>query len=74
MRKHEGGGGERGQAGQLNETARQVAAQYRRDTMSLDHGRRRAALIELALLVVSGAALFVYYVGLGTELDFTIRR
>ena len=58
------------QPGQLNETARQVAAQYRRDTMSPIMVSGVLRLVELALLVMSGATLFVYYVGLGTDLDW----
>ena len=69
VRKHEGGGVS-GQPGQLNETARQVAAQYRRDTISPIMVSGVLRLVELALLVISGATLFVYYVGLGTELDW----
>jgi Undecaprenyl-phosphate glucose phosphotransferase len=73
VRKHDDDGGNgqpSNQAGQLNETARQVAAQYRRDTMSPIMVSGVLRLVELALLIVSGATLFVYYVGLGTELDW----
>jgi Undecaprenyl-phosphate glucose phosphotransferase len=73
VRKHEGDGGKSqvaGQVGQLNETARQVAAQYRRDTMSPIMVSGVLRLVELALLVISGATLFVNYVGFGTELDW----
>jgi Undecaprenyl-phosphate glucose phosphotransferase len=69
VRKHEGDS-DKNQIGQLNATARQVAAQYRRDTTSPIMVSGVLRFIELALLVVSGAVLFVYYVGLGTELDF----
>ena len=69
VRKHEGDS-DKSQPGQLNETARQVAAQYRRDTMSPVMVSGVLRIVELALLVLSGATLFVYYVGLGTELDW----
>ena len=69
VRKHEGDG-DKSQAGQLNETARQVAAQYRRDTMSPIMVSGVLRIVELALLVISGAILFVHYVGLGTQLDW----
>ena len=69
VRKHEGDG-DKSQPGQLNETARQVAAQYRRDTMSPVMVSGVLRIVELALLVLSGATLFVYYVGLGTDLDW----
>ena len=60
----------RARPGQLNEMARQVAAQYRRDTMSPIMVSGVLRIVELALLVLSGAMLFVYYVGLGTDLDW----
>ena len=68
VRKHEGG--DQSQPGRLNETARQVAAQYRRDTMSPIMVSGVLRLVELVLLVISGATLFTYYVGLGTALDW----
>ena len=68
VRKHEGG--DQSQPGRLNETARQVAAQYRRDTMSPIMVSGVLRLVELVLLIVSGATLFTYYVGLGTALDW----
>ena len=52
VRKHENDG-DKNQAGQLNETARQVAAQYRRDTMSPIMVSGVLRIIELALLVLS---------------------
>ena len=58
VRKHESDG-DRNQAGQLNEMARQVAAQYRRDTMSPIMVSGVLRIVELALLVLSGAILFV---------------
>ena len=68
VRKHEGG--DQSPPGRLNETARQVAAQYRRDTMSPIMVSGVLRLVELVLLVISGATLFTYYVGLGTALDW----
>ncbi len=54
----------------LNGTARQIAAQYRRDTMSPIMVGGVLRIVELAFLVLSGAMLFVDYVGLGTDLDW----
>ena len=56
VRKHEGDKS-KGKAGQLNATARQVASQYRHDTMSPIMVSGVLRLVELALLVVSGAVL-----------------
>lgn len=73
VRKHvddDGNSQASGQAGELNEIAKQVASQYRRDTMSSVMVGGLLRIGELALLIVSGATLFVYYVGVGTELDF----
>ena len=67
VRKHERDNS-RSKPGQLNATARQIASQYRRDTMSPIMVSGVLRLIELALLVVSGAVLFAYYVGLETDL------
>jgi Undecaprenyl-phosphate glucose phosphotransferase len=57
------------EAGDLNETARQIASQYRRDTMSPIMMSGVLRLVELVLLILSGAVLYVNYVGLGTPLD-----
>lgn len=54
----------------LSEIASQVAVQYRRDTMSPVMVSGLLRLAELALLILSGAVLFVNYVGIGTELDW----
>ncbi|RLP22634.1 undecaprenyl-phosphate glucose phosphotransferase [Mesorhizobium sp. YM1C-6-2] len=72
VRKHDGGDKSQAedQAGRLNDTARQVAAQYRRDTMSPIMVSGVLRFVELALLLISGGTLFVYYVGLGTDLDW----
>ena len=69
VRKHESEGQAANQPGRLNETARQVAAQYRRDTMSPIMVSGVLRIVELTLLIVSGALLFINYVGLGTGLD-----
>jgi len=58
------------QPGQLNDTARQVATQYRRDTMSPIMVSGVLRLVEFVLLALSGTILFVTYVGFGTELDW----
>ncbi len=52
----------------LNAAARNIASQYRRDTMSPVMVSGVLRLVELALLVVSGTLLFVHYVGVGTDL------
>ena len=67
VRKHERDNS-KSKSGQLNAAARQIASQYRRDTMSPIMVSGVLRLIELALLVVSGAVLFAYYVGLETDL------
>ena len=56
VRKHDGGDKSQAedQAGRLNDTARQVAAQYRRDTMSPIMVSGVLRFVELALLVISG--------------------
>ena len=48
---------------ELNALARQVAAQYRRDTTSPVMVSGLMRLVELAMLVLSGAWLYVWYVG-----------
>jgi Undecaprenyl-phosphate glucose phosphotransferase len=68
VRKHEGEE-DTSRPGQLNETARQIAAQFRRDTMSPVMVSGILRIVEVALLFASGMALFVIYVGLGTGLD-----
>ena len=57
-------------SGGLKPLAGQVAAQYRRDTMSPVIVSGILRLIELGMLVVSGALLFAIYVGLGTHLSW----
>jgi Undecaprenyl-phosphate glucose phosphotransferase len=66
-RKFDGNLGPKTQGG-LNDIARQVASQYRRDTMSPVIVSGVLRLVELALLFLSGMALYVLYVGVGTEL------
>lgn len=48
---------------QLNNVARQVASQYRHDTMSPVMVSGVLRLVEFAVLVLSGIALYGYYVG-----------
>ncbi|MBA3447476.1 MAG: undecaprenyl-phosphate glucose phosphotransferase [Pseudaminobacter sp.] len=55
-------------ASSLSKIARQVAAQYRRDTMSPVMVSGVMRLVEFALLFVSGVALFAFHVGLTTHL------
>jgi Undecaprenyl-phosphate glucose phosphotransferase len=69
VRKHVGEE-DTSQPGQLNETARQIAAQFRRDTTSPIMVSGILRIVEVALLFASGMALFVIYVGLGTGLDW----
>ena len=57
-----------GEASRLNSMARQIAAQYRRDTMSPVMVSGVLRLIEFALLAVSGLVLFAFHVGTSTEL------
>jgi FlaA1/EpsC-like NDP-sugar epimerase len=52
----------------LNDIARQVASQYRRDTMSPIMVSGMLRLVEFGLLFVSGMALYVFYVGIGPDL------
>jgi Undecaprenyl-phosphate glucose phosphotransferase len=52
----------------LNDIARQVASQYRRDTMSPVMVSGMLRLIEFGVLFLSGMALYVLYVGIGPNL------
>jgi Undecaprenyl-phosphate glucose phosphotransferase len=54
---------------ELNEIARTIATQYRRDTMSPVMVSGVLRLAEFAMLALSGLALFVLYVGTGTNLN-----
>jgi len=54
----------------LNTTARNIASQYRRDTMSPVMVSGVLRLVELALLATSGLLLFIHYVGLNTDLTW----
>jgi len=55
---------------ELNQIARQVAAQYRRDTMSPVMVSGYLRLIEFALLALCGAVMFALYVGFDTHLTW----
>ncbi|WP_315919757.1 undecaprenyl-phosphate glucose phosphotransferase [Mesorhizobium sp. SP-1A] len=52
----------------MNEVARQVAAQYRRDTMSANMVGGVVRLAEFALLFVSGMAVYCFYIGFFTHM------
>ncbi|RCS23095.1 undecaprenyl-phosphate glucose phosphotransferase [Phyllobacterium salinisoli] len=54
----------------LNPTASQVAHQYRRDTISPVMVSGLMRMTEFGLVLVSGLAIFVIYVGLGTHLAY----
>jgi len=54
------------QPAQLNKVAQQVAAQYRRDTMSPVMVSGVMRLVEFALFFFSGVALFIAHVGIAT--------
>ncbi|NUS20306.1 MAG: undecaprenyl-phosphate glucose phosphotransferase [Mesorhizobium sp.] len=55
-------------AGGINDVARQVASQYRRDTMSPIMVSGVLRMVEFALLFLSGLAVYFYYVGFFTYL------
>ena len=57
-----------GEPSRLNSMARQIAAQYRRDTMSPVMVSGVLRLVEFALLAASGLVLFAFHVGTSTEL------
>ena len=67
VRKVDGGDRKR-DTGKLSSVALQVAAQYRRDTMSPVMVSGVLRIFEFVLLLVSGLALFVYHVGIASEL------
>lgn len=67
VRKFDGGDRKR-DTGKLNSMALQVAAQYRRDTMSPIMVSGVLRIFEFVLLLVSGLALFFYHVGIASEL------
>jgi Undecaprenyl-phosphate glucose phosphotransferase len=54
----------------LGKVARQVAAQYRRDTMSPVMVTGGLRLVEFAVLFLSGLAICALYVGAGTDLSW----
>lgn len=54
----------------LNDVARTIASQYRRDTMSPVMVSGVLRLVEFGLLTLTGLALFAIYVGLGTHLNW----
>jgi Undecaprenyl-phosphate glucose phosphotransferase len=60
----------KGAPGELNEIARTIATQYRRDTMSPVMVSGVLRLVEFGLLVLAGFVLFFAYVGVGTHLNW----
>jgi len=54
----------------LNDVARTIASQYRRDTMSPVMVSGVLRLVEFGLLTLTGLALFAIYVGFGTRLNW----
>ena len=63
------GSGPRRQKVDLNETARQIAAQYRGETLSPVMVSGYLRLAEFLLLAITGTTLFFFYVGAGYGLD-----
>lgn len=63
VRKFEDPDADKTSSAGLSELARQVAAQYRSDTMSPVMVIGTLRLIEFSLLFVSGIALYVFYEG-----------
>ncbi|KQZ82059.1 undecaprenyl-phosphate glucose phosphotransferase [Mesorhizobium sp. Root157] len=59
-----------GKPGGLNEVARHVAAQYRRDTMSPVMVSGVLRIVEFAVLFVSGIAVYCFYLGPFTHLPW----
>lgn len=55
---------------ELNDTARMIAAQYQRDTMSPVMVSGVLRLVEFVLLAFSGFVLFALYVGFNTHLNW----
>jgi Undecaprenyl-phosphate glucose phosphotransferase len=70
VRKHDDGTKSGVPTGELNEMARQIAAQYRRDTMSPVMVSGILRLVEFALLTISGLALYAWYVGVQSTMIF----
>ncbi|MBL8581042.1 MAG: undecaprenyl-phosphate glucose phosphotransferase [Rhizobiaceae bacterium] len=68
VRKFEPGAEHAASAPQLGEVARQIATQFRRDSLSPVMVSGILRLVEGALLTVVGLALYVAYVGLHTHL------
>jgi Undecaprenyl-phosphate glucose phosphotransferase len=68
VRKFNDGTDYGGYSATLNEAARQIAAQYRRDTMSPIMASGVLRMVEFALLALSGAVVYSLYVGFSTHL------
>jgi Undecaprenyl-phosphate glucose phosphotransferase len=70
VRAFEDGGDHKGAGPALNDVARTIASQYRRDTMSPVMVSGVLRLVEFGLLTLTGLALFAVYVGFGTRLNW----
>jgi Undecaprenyl-phosphate glucose phosphotransferase len=70
VRAYEDGDDYKGASHALNDVARTIASQYRRDTMSPVMVSGVLRLVEFALLVLSGLVVFAVYVGFGTHLNW----
>ena len=68
VRKFDDGGEARRSGAELGEIARQVASQYRQDTMSPIMVSGMLRLVEFGLLVLAGAISYLHFVGVGTHL------
>jgi Undecaprenyl-phosphate glucose phosphotransferase len=69
VRSHDDGRPRRRSKAELNEMARQIASQYRRETVSPVMVSGYLRLAEFLLLALAGAALFFRWVGPGHGLD-----
>jgi len=70
VRAFDDGADYKGASHALNDVARTIASQYRRDTMSPVMVSGVLRLAEFGLLALSGLLLFAVYVGFGTHLNW----
>ncbi|MGE0279819.1 MAG: undecaprenyl-phosphate glucose phosphotransferase [Rhizobiaceae bacterium] len=70
VRAYEDGGDYNSTPHALNDVARTIASQYRRDTMSPVMVSGVLRLVECGLLALSGLVVFAVYVGFGTHLNW----
>ncbi|GLS33405.1 undecaprenyl-phosphate glucose phosphotransferase [Mesorhizobium albiziae] len=68
VRKFDDGANRKNTRTELNDVARQVASQYRRDTMSPVMVSGVLRLVEFGLLFLSGMVLYAFYLGFSTHL------